>query len=368
MYILVFVVLLILLIVAALNIFVRRPSFGRKASGERLQRMRQSPNYRNGEFQNLSKTPALTEGATYWGLTKEFFFTKHERPKPSEQLPAKKEDLLQLEPTENVLVWFGHSSYFMQVDGKTFLVDPVFSGHASPVNFTTPAFKGTDVYTADDLPAIDYLLLTHDHWDHLDYRTVKALKPKVNSVITGLGVGAHLERWGYEQQLIIEKDWHEEIPLHSGFVIHTAPARHFSGRGLRRNNTLWSSFVLITPKHRIYIGGDSGYDEHFKTIGDAFGPFDLAILENGQYDKSWKYIHMMPEEVVQAARDLRAAALLPVHWSKFQLGNHSWNEPIIRVTSAAKQQALPILHPLIGEKLQLFELPPRTAEWWANIT
>lgn len=347
---------------------MRQPSFGRLASGKRFERMLASPNYRDGQFQNLSKTPALTEGVSYWGVIKEFFFTKKERRKPVHELPSKKVDLLHLDVNEDVLVWFGHSSYFMQLDGKKILVDPVFSGHASPVNFTTPAFKGTDAYTVHDLPAIDYLFITHDHWDHLDYRTVVALKPKVKTVITGLGVGAHLERWGYKTDMIIEEDWNEEIALDEGFVVNTAPARHFSGRGLKRNVTLWSSFVLTTSTRRVYIGGDSGYDTHFKTIGDKFGPFDLVILENGQYDKSWKYIHMMPEEVVQAAQDLKAALLFPVHWSKFPLGNHAWDEPIIRVTAEAKRKGVPVIHPMIGEKVLLREAPVNAAEWWAGIT
>jgi L-ascorbate metabolism protein UlaG (beta-lactamase superfamily) len=346
---------------------MRQPSFGSAPSGQRLQRMLQSPNYRNGQFQNLSKTPALTEGVSYWALIKEFFFTKKERRKPVHELPSKKVDLLHLNVNEDVLVWFGHSSYFLQLDGKKILVDPVFSGHASPVTFTTPAFKGSDAYTVDDLPAIDYLFITHDHWDHLDYRTVIALKPKVKVVITSLGVGAHLERWGYRSDMIIEKDWNEEISLGKGFVVNTTPARHFSGRGLKRNGTLWSSFVLTTPTHRIYIGGDSGYDTHFKTIGDKFGPFDLVILENGQYDKSWKYIHMMPEEVVQAAEDLKARLLFPVHWSKFPLGNHAWDEPIIRVTAEATRKGMPVIHPMIAEKLMLWQVPD-TPQWWVNIT
>jgi L-ascorbate metabolism protein UlaG (beta-lactamase superfamily) len=368
MSIIVIILVIIVFVILAANIFMRQPSFGSASSGKRLERMLASPNYRNGQFQNLSKTPALTEGVSYWAVIKEFFFAKKERRTPAQELPSKKADLLHLDANEDVLVWFGHSSYFMQVDGKKILVDPVFSGHASPVNFTTPAFKGTDAYSADDLPEIDYLFITHDHWDHLDYRTVVALKPKVKTIITGLGVGAHLERWGYEHSTIIEKDWNEEIMLDNEFVINTAPARHFSGRGLKRNGTLWSSFVFTTPTRRIYIGGDSGYDTHFKTIGENFGPFDLVILENGQYDKSWKYIHMMPEQVVQAAHDLKAALLFPVHWSKFPLGNHAWDEPIIRVAAEAKRKGMPLIHPMIGEQVLLKEGPVNAAEWWTGIT
>lgn len=362
------ILLVVILIIAGINIFMHQASFGRAPSGKRLERMLNSPNYRDGQFQNLHKTPALTEGVSYWEVIKEFFFSKKTGRKPLHELPSKHVDLHQLDAHEDVLVWFGHSSYFMQLDGKKVLVDPVFSGHASPVNFTTPAFKGSDAYTADDFPAIDYLFITHDHWDHLDYRTVVALMPKVKAVVTSLGVGAHLERWGYKPEIIFENDWNEELKLDNGFVVNTSPARHFSGRGLKRNGTLWSSFVLTTPTRRIYIGGDSGYDTHFKTIGEKFGPFDLVILENGQYNESWKYIHMMPEEVVKAAEDLKARLLFPVHWSKFPLSLHPWDEPIKRVTAEAKRKGMPLIHPMIGEKLTLNAIPANEPEWWVGLT
>jgi L-ascorbate metabolism protein UlaG (beta-lactamase superfamily) len=344
---------LVLIIIAFIYFFTHQPSFGQAPSGQRLELIKRSPNYRDGQFQNLSPTPALTEGVSYFGVLKEFFFTKKYRVKPTGPLPSKKTDLLSLSPEENVLVWFGHSSYYLQVDGKKILVDPVFSGNASPVSFTTRSFPGTDIYTTDDMPEIDYLFISHDHWDHADHQTLVKMRRKVKTVITGLGVGAHLERWGYNPDCIREKDWNEEVSLGDGFTVHTAPARHFSGRSFKRNGSLWLSFVLLTPGFRLYLGGDSGYDTHFKTIGERFGPFDLAILEDGQYDKSWKYIHMMPEEVVQAAEDLRARKLMPVHWSKFALANHAWDDPIIRITKEAERKHMTLLTPMIGEKSEL---------------
>ena len=254
----------------------------------------------------------------------------------------------------------------MQLDGKKILVDPVLSGSASPVKFTTRSFKGSDVYNAEAIPAIDYLFITHDHWDHLDYDTIMKLKPKIKRIITGLGVGEHFEHWGFDKNMIIEKDWNEEVRLDDGFIVNTAPARHFSGRGFKRNGSLWMSFVLQTPSMKIYIGGDSGYDDHFAAIGKKFGPFDLAILENGQYDKNWKYIHMLPEEVVQAAQDLRARRLLPVHWSKFSLSVHAWDEPMIRVVKEAGRKNVAVLHPMIGEVIYLKENTQTTA-WWETV-
>jgi L-ascorbate metabolism protein UlaG (beta-lactamase superfamily) len=254
----------------------------------------------------------------------------------------------------------------MQVDGKKILVDPVFSGHASPLKFTTKSFKGADVYTTDDIPELDYLFITHDHWDHLDHETVLKLKPKIKKIITGLGTGAHLEHWGFNKNMIIEKDWNEEIVLEQGFVVNTTPARHFSGRGFKRQQSLWMSFVLRTPTMKIYLGGDSGYDSHFADIGERFGPFDLAILECGQYNKSWKYIHMMPEELIQAGQDLKAKKIIPVHWSKFTLSLHSWDDPILRVTAEAKKKGFPLIHPMIGEEVDLKNVAG-TDDWWENI-
>eukprot|EP01030_Chromulinospumella_sphaerica_P010752 gene10752-biopygen9367 len=170
------------------------------------------------------------------------------------------------------------------LSGVRILVDPVFSGNASPVSFTTKSFAGADAYGVADMPQIDYLFLSHDHYDHLDYKTVKALKPKVKRVITGLGVGSHLEHWGYNPAIITERDWDATVDIEPGFTVTYAPARHFSGRGLKRNGTLWTSFVLQTPLRKIYLGGDSGYDSHFARIGSQHGPFDLAILEDGQYN------------------------------------------------------------------------------------
>jgi hypothetical protein len=195
--------ILILVVVAFIYFFMRQPPFGNRASGARLEKIRRSPNFRNGQFQNLSPTPSLSEEASYYGIFREFFFGNKEKRTPPAVLPSKKTDLFQLDPGEDILVWFGHSSYFLQTDGNKILVDPVLSGNASPVKFTTKSFKGSDVYTADEIPEIDYLFISHDHWDHLDYDTMIRLRPKIKMVVTGLGVGAHLESWGFSPERII---------------------------------------------------------------------------------------------------------------------------------------------------------------------
>jgi L-ascorbate metabolism protein UlaG (beta-lactamase superfamily) len=363
--------ILFLVIIAAFTavayVFMQQPKFGSKPSGEKLEKIKKSTHYSNGKFQNLKHTPDLTEGANYYAVLKEFLFKKKPLKKPSQPLPSVKTNLLQLRKEEDLLVWMGHSSYFMQVDGKTILVDPVLSGAASPLSFTTRSFAGADIYTTDDIPEIDFLFITHDHWDHLDYDTIKKLQPKIRNIITGLGTAAHLERWGFKKEMIVEKDWNQTATIAPGFSVTVATARHFSGRGFTRNKSIWASFILQTPMHKIYIGGDSGYDTHFKTIGNSHGPFNLAVLECGQYNKNWKYIHMIPEETVQAAKDLGAKKLLAVHWGKFALANHAWDDSIIRVHKAAAENNMPLLTPMIGQQVNINDDTQVFLPWWQNI-
>ena len=363
MYIALFI---IALIAVELFIFLKAPKFGRLPTGARLEKILTSPNYRNGSFQNRSVTPDLTEGATFYSILKDRFFGKHKRLKPIDPIPSVQTDLYALDKKEDVLVWFGHSSYFIQLEGRTLLVDPVLCGNASPVSFTAKAFAGSDGYKPDDIPAIDTLFITHDHWDHMDHETLMQLKPRIGQIVCGLGTGEHLEAWGFDSAIIHEMDWDESIALGNGFNVHSVTGRHFSGRGLKRNQAIWCSFVVQTKSMQLFIGGDSGYDSHFAAAGKKFGSFDLAILENGQYDKSWKYIHMQPEEVLQAAVDLHAKKLLPVHSGKFSISNHPWDEPLSRITTANQSVGLQVLTPMIGEKLEL-QGHQQFAAWWKNI-
>lgn len=343
--------------------------FGKAPAGPRLERIKRSPQYREGKFHNRHFTPALTEGTSIPKMMYEFFFKKNKRRIPTGIIPSVKTDLLRLSLNENVLVWFGHSSYFIQVDGKKFLIDPVFSGNASPIPNSVKSFKGTDIYSVNDMPEIDYLLLTHDHYDHLDHDTILAIQPKVKKIITGLGVGSHLEYWGYDPQQIIELDWFENIKPENGIELTALPARHFSGRLFKRNNTLWMSLVLKTAGFNLYLGGDSGYDTHYAEIGNQFGPFDLVILDNGQFDIKWKYIHNHPPETLQAAKELKAKKLLPVHSSKFPLSNHAWDHPLKTITSLNEQSADPvnIITPMIGEKVLLGDVEQMFEKWWEKV-
>ena len=357
------VALVIVLCIAAI-VFIQQPKFGRAPRGKRLETIQRSPHYRDGAFCNLEATPVLTEGVNYFTAFKDYLFAKN---RPSGSLPSTKTDLKSLNPSDNVLVWLGHSSYYLPIDGKKILVDPVLCGSASPLAFTAHAFKGTDRYSTDDIPAIDYLLMSHDHWDHLDYETLIKLKPRIGKVICGLGVGECLEYWGFDTDRVIEKDWGESVTIDSNFTVHIVPARHFSGRLFLRNKTLWVSFVLVTPSARIFLGGDCGYDSHFTELGRTFGGFDLAVLPAGQYDRNWKYIHMTPEEALQAAKDLRARRLLPGHFAKFPLANHAWDEPLRRIAALSDYSEIPILTPRIGEKVDLNESNQRFTQWWEGI-
>jgi L-ascorbate metabolism protein UlaG (beta-lactamase superfamily) len=244
---------------------------------------------------------------------------------------------------------------------------PSTPSQRSPVSFANKAFEGTSIYTAEEMPAIDYLLITHDHWDHLDYPSVIALESKVRHVVTGLGVGTYFEQWGYSKEKIHEANWNATVKLDEGFNIHVLPTRHYSGRLLTRNRTLWSAFALETSKRRIFFSCDSGYGPHFTQIGQRFKSFDLAVLDTGQYDRRWAYIHMNPEEAMRAAIDLQAKPLLPAHVDRFSLAKHPWDEPFRRITVASEATHLGVLTPKIGEPLYLGGKDQRFSRWWEGI-
>jgi L-ascorbate metabolism protein UlaG (beta-lactamase superfamily) len=340
------------------------PKFmGRLPRGEHKERIRQSPNYRDGRFQNINDTKFLTDGV--WAT-----LTQSRRNlSPKNEIPVVRTNFFALDPQENLMVWFGHFSVYFQLEGKRFLVDPALSGSGSPVSFINRAFKGTDVFKPADIPDIDYLVITHDHYDHLDYRTVRELRPRVSKVVVPLGVGAHFLRWGYAASDIIEMDWNNAAQLDGGLEIYCFPARHQSARGLRRSQTLWASFLVKSESLTIFISGDTGYDTHFASIGERFGSIDFALLENGQYNTSWKYVHLFPEEVLQAGIDLRARYIFPIHHSKFTISSHTWDEPLRRITAANEKLENPqqIITPKIGEVIFLNDTTQTFTKWWEGV-
>ena len=300
-------------------------------------------------------------------VTFDFFFGKKDPLlKPLKEIPSLHTDLKSIDKNQDVFIWLGHSSYYLQTDGISFLIDPVLSLYGSPFKYFNKAFKGSDIFKPGDIPNIDYLVITHDHFDHLDYPTVESIRDRTGMAILPLGVGAHLERWGYAENLLIEEEWGTEVNLKNDIKIVFTPARHFSGRRIRQNDTLWSSYVLITPTKKIFLGGDSGYDSHFKTIGEQYGPFDYAILENGQYGEAWRYIHTLPEDVIQAGIDLKAERIIPVHAAKFALALHPWNEPLLKITALGKEKKLNILTPMIGEVVDLNQHEQQFTAWWED--
>jgi len=347
--------LVVLSIVGVIGIagvgILNQPQFGKIPSGERLERIEKSPNYKDGHFQNEIPTTMMIKEKSMLSIWWDLFFKNHPNTIPdSGQIPLIKTDLSKLDKNQNLIIWFGHSSYMIQAAGKRILVDPVFFAGA-PFQFINKAFPGTQVYTPEDIPEIDFLIITHDHYDHLDYETVPKIKDRVKHVITGLGVGSHLEYWGYPANKLTELDWNESASFDGEFQIHCLPTRHFSGRSLFQTKTLWASFVIETPSGKIYIGGDSGYGPHFAQIGQKFPGIDLAILENGQYDKNWSNIHTLPQELPLVAKDLNAKRFMTVHNSKFKLANHSWDEPKKNAENL-RSQGFDVLMPTIGEVVE----------------
>ena len=349
-------------------LFMQQKPFGKNPSNEdRMSRILNSPQYKDGSFRNREDTKMLADDASYWGMATKFFSKGVDR-EPSKSLPVIDTDLNSLPADKPTLVWFGHSSYLLSIGGRKILSDPVFSERASPVQYSGPkAYPGTMIYGVEDFPSLDAVVITHDHYDHLDYNSIQKLNEKTAAFCVPLGVGEHLESWGIPASKIFEFDWWESKTLADSLEFICTPARHFSGRGFTRNKTLWGSFVIKAGEQTVFLGGDSGFDGAFKEIGAKYGPFDIAMLECGQYDLQWPQIHMMPEETVQAAIDLQAKVFLPVHWGKFTLALHAWRDPIRRAVKHASANGAKITTPQIGEPIILGEYLPVTA-WWEDGT
>ena len=367
--------LLIIVVILAISIylFMKTPAFGALPSGKSLEKVKNSKNYIDGEFRNKEKTELLTDTQkTPIKRLLEFAFEKDpEGTVPKIALPSVKTDLKTLDPNEDLIVWFGHSSLFIQIAGKKILVDPVFSKYASPVPFSNKAFEGTNIYTVDDLPEIDVLLITHDHYDHLDYPTVKKLKDKVAKVIVPLGVDAHLLRWGFDEEKITTVDWDDEVTIDDNLKIYALETRHFSGREFsNRNQSLWVSY-LIEEKYndnlyRLFLSGDGGYSPRFKGFKEKFQNIDLAVMEAGQYNEEWALIHSLPEDIIKEVRDMEVTKLFPIHNSKFKLSKHPWDEPLRKLDDFTINTNIQLLTPMIGEKLFLHK-ENSFKKWWENL-
>jgi L-ascorbate metabolism protein UlaG (beta-lactamase superfamily) len=337
-------------------------TYGKLPRGERKIKIQNSNNYNKGSFENILETPPMAEGVSMTGVIRDFLFSDNNKV-PKNEIPIVKTNIKNISASSPSIIWFGHSSYMILIDNKKILVDPVFSGNASPLSLFAKEFKGTEFYKPQSIGEIDFLILTHDHYDHLDYKTIKEIKSRTKHIVTSLGVGEHLEFWGVDKKIITELNWGENISF-DGFNIHCRPARHFSGRLIKRYQTLWSSFILEYQGLKIFIGGDSGFDEEtFAYIGKEFPEINLALLECGQYNQKWPYIHMKPEETAMAGKLIGAKKLFPVHWAKFSLAMHPWNEPIKRLQTAAEEKELNLFTPKIGEVVN-FLAENTFEEWW----
>jgi L-ascorbate metabolism protein UlaG (beta-lactamase superfamily) len=319
-----------------------------------------------GKFENRKKEVVveMRKVKLEWETMKDWLFEDDGRV-PPKKISEVKPDLTEfLKPSDDLkVIWFGHSTFLLNMDRKIILVDPVFSASASPFSFLVKRFQ-KPVLELHELPNIDYILISHDHYDHLDSSSIKYFADKKVKFLTPLGVGSHLVGWGVDRSKVIESDWWEEVGF--GSISFTAtPAQHFSGRdGFHENETLWASWVIKSDHHNIYFSGDSGYDSHFKEIGDRLGPFDIAFLENGQYNKKWPNVHMFPSEAIKAFKDLKAKNLFPVHWGMFQLALHSWKDPIEKISKLADEQGIALIAPKFGEIVNLGKYK-EVEKWWS---
>ncbi|NQV54159.1 MAG: MBL fold metallo-hydrolase [Flavobacteriales bacterium] len=368
MRILKYTILTVLSLVAvgfmAAVIILQLPQFGTRPQGQYLAALQQSAQHNGEVFVNEEGATADMGGRTLLNVIKAYMNAPEGRhPDSLPILHPDPADVAQDSLGEYHLTWFGHSSFLLEVDNKNILLDPMLGPAAAPFSFQVRRFSQDLPITMENLPQIDAVIFSHDHYDHLDHTTILAIKDKVSHFYVPLGLKGHLVGWGVDSNAVTELDWWEEVQM-DDIRLACTPSQHFSGRGLTdRNTTLWCSWVITTPEQNIYFSGDSGYFKGFKSIGEKYGPFDLALIECGQYNELWQAIHMLPEQSAQAAVDLNAKAMIPIHWGMFELALHPWKEPAERVTVKAKELGMPLLTPKIGERLAIRE-ELTTDEWW----
>jgi len=340
-------------------------SLGARLSGERLLRARRSPQWRDGRFVNPMATRTLVPGSVGKMLRRQF--SGGEIRYPRRPIPVERRRTADFEtpPASGLRVtWMGHASALVEIDGLRVLTDPVWSERVSPSSAIGPKRFFEPPIPLGDLPPIQAVVISHDHYDHLDMATVRALAARGTVFFVPLGVGAHLERWGVPASQFHELDWGEEATL-GDVRFRCVPSRHFSGRLPRENATLWSSWVIAAPRHRVFFCGDSGYFDGFRDIGRQDGPFDVALVSSGAYSPQWPLIHMTPEEVVEAAVEIETRLLIPIHWGTFNLAFHDWNEPAERAVAEAERRGVPILVPKPGERVEVPHTPDaRPSRWW----
>tara|TARA_X000001036_G_scaffold68326_1_gene59280 strand:- start:852 stop:1958 length:1107 start_codon:yes stop_codon:yes gene_type:complete len=351
---------LIIFTILFLNI---NPEFGSNPSSAQKKEYSTFFNYVDGEFKNNQETPLFTDKMSTYD-----FFKGHPNQEPVKDVIPKDVDIKSFinNSIEKIKVsWLGHSAFLISINGKIVMLDPMLGKYAAPVPMPTlKRYSSKIAFSVEELDTIDIVIYSHDHYDHLDYPTIKKIQDKVGMFIVPHGVGNHLRGWGVRESSITELNWGESTVLYGEEYI-CLPARHFSGRGpLNRNSTLWSSWAIKSQYGKIYFSGDSGYGKHLKEIGDTHGPFDFVLIDCGQYNKAWKFSHMFPEQSILAARDLRADYLIPIHWGAFTLSTHSWIEPPEIVLDKATEMNQKIILPQIGQVLLMNQQEYNITKWW----
>ncbi len=332
----------------------------KQAGPELSQRIEQSKQFKEGFFYNAAP---VNPGANVWASLKKVLFEKPEFATPKESIPFKAISKAQLQKPHYAIYRLGHSSILIKLGQETWLLDPVFAERASPYSFMGPKRFHSMPLGIAELPAITGVIISHDHYDHLDKQAIQSLAGKTSNFIVPLGVGDHLKKWGIPSDSIHELDWWQDISVADSKLVAT-PAQHFSGRGLRdRNKTLWSSWVIQHQDLKIFFSGDSGYFDGFKEIGERLGPFNYTLMETGAYDENWPDIHMLPEQSMQAHLDLKGQHLIPIHNGTFDLAAHNWFEPLERIAQAAEKLQVSLLTPIMGESINLVS-PDKTDFWW----
>ncbi len=358
---LIFIVVIVLIALLFINFY---PSFGGNASRAKKEEYAlRAQNYYDGAFHNVGEFSLMTEADDPFKDRSSGKGTI-----PSGKLPTVTPSFLQ-DPSKDDLsiTWFGHSTVLLQMQGMNILFDPVFSEISSPVSFVGSRRFSDLAMTAEELPDIDLVIVSHDHYDHLDYPTIRKLDGKVGRYVVPLGVENHLKRWGVSEGKITTLAWWEEVTL-NGLTVVCTPSRHYSGRKLiDQNATLWASWVLKNEQFQVFESGDTGFGDQFEEIYEKFGAFDLALMDCAQYSTRWHDVHMFPEEAVTAAEILHAKAAVPIHWGAFRLSDHAWDDPAERFTLRGEETGFTVVTPRLGETAEWTRLTDYTKRWWREI-
>jgi len=349
--------------------------FGSIPKDDDYIRMKESPNYNISDDKFLNQNPKvmneMKKNSGFWvnprkNLANNFFFNSNIT-SPETELPENKTSLNEsfVNSTNNIkFAWLGHSSILMSINNKVILIDPIFASSASPFSWLIKRYQ-PPVFKMKELPKIDFILISHDHYDHLDMKTIKFFNKNKNiSFVVPLGVGSHLKKWGVPDSRIIEMDWWDSKII-KGIKFICTPAQHFSGRKgfIETQKSLWASWVVKSGDRSFYFSGDSGYSKHYKQIGDKYGPMEVVFMDSGQYNTRWKEVHNMPDEVIKGFVDLKGENLIPIHWGMFTLAMHNWFDPPVEIKKRAKDQNISLITPIIGQVINMKKMTS-TESWW----